>query len=304
MSQRGNFLNMFSVSQRLKLTLALSVRWMTFKLATLATTVGGPELVRYDRWKGLLPPELLKDIVIRDKYPRVEVLHTAGSFPGLRLYLRPDGSDLDVFLQIFVAEEYRPILRLVEDARQTETIRYIVDAGANVGFTSVYLKKFFPDARIVAIEPDKSNFVLLQENVLLNGLADVETVQAGLWSENTKLELDAGFRDSREWAIAVRERAVSENHSKSIDGLTLATLCERFDLPKIDILKIDIEGGERFLFQDEVTASATLRNVHFLALEIHDEFVIRDKIRSLLTLNQFSYEEEGETLFAARIHGA
>jgi len=304
MTQRRNFLNLFPVSKRLKLSIALSVRWITFKLSNLAARVGGRELVRYDRWKEQVPEKYLKDIAVRDHSGRVEIEYCRGAFLGYRVRLRPNGSDLDVFSQIFINEEYRPVVRMVENARLDEPVRYIVDAGANVGFTIIYLRKFFPDARIIAIEPDIGNFSLLTENVKLNQLSDVETLQAGLWSANTNLELDGGFRDSREWAISLRERTVQQNGGTSIEGITLQTLCERFDLPKIDILKIDIEGGERFLFHDEETASATLKNVRFLALEIHDEFRIKDKIKSLLTLNKFSFSEEGETLFASRINGS
>jgi hypothetical protein len=43
--------------------------------------------------------------------------------------------------------------------------RVILDAGANIGLTSVYFAKKYPHARIVAIEPEASNFDVLTRNV-------------------------------------------------------------------------------------------------------------------------------------------
>jgi FkbM family methyltransferase len=48
----------------------------------------------------------------------------------------------------------------------------IVNVGANVGFFSVYLARLFPEARILAIEPNPSSFEYLVENVARNGLQD------------------------------------------------------------------------------------------------------------------------------------
>ena len=42
----------------------------------------------------------------------------------------------------------------------------IIDAGANIGFASVFYKNKFPNSRIVALEPEKENFNWLKKNTL------------------------------------------------------------------------------------------------------------------------------------------
>lgn len=71
--------------------------------------------------------------------------------------LRFPSSDPDTFEQIFVSNEYD---FLVETQPQI-----IVDAGANIGLASIYFANNYPEAKIIAIEPEQSNFELLKKNV-------------------------------------------------------------------------------------------------------------------------------------------
>jgi len=66
----------------------------------------------------------------------------------------------------------------------------------------------------------------------------------------------------------------------------------------IDILKIDIEGAERFVFANKESAEKFLPLVKFIVLEIHDEYNIRDSTCSLLAKFNFSFFESGEFTIA------
>src|ERR1041385_3761622 len=72
-------------------------------------------------------------------------------------YGRIGSSDWEVFIQIFVNQEYR----CVEDIHDPELI---IDCGANVGYASLYFLTKFPRAHIIAIEPDRANFDMLLRN--------------------------------------------------------------------------------------------------------------------------------------------
>src|SRR5689334_5293979 len=71
--------------------------------------------------------------------------------------LRPRTSDVNTFEQVFVHREHAIGL-----ARPPRTI---VDAGANVGYASMFFAATWPGARIIAIEPDAANHELLARNV-------------------------------------------------------------------------------------------------------------------------------------------
>ncbi|MEK6809367.1 MAG: FkbM family methyltransferase, partial [Nanoarchaeota archaeon] len=72
------------------------------------------------------------------------------------LFLRPGTSDVPLLYHIFVEEEY--------NIKPKTKPSFIIDAGANVGFTAIYFANRFPKARIIAIEPEESNFKLLKKN--------------------------------------------------------------------------------------------------------------------------------------------
>ncbi len=46
----------------------------------------------------------------------------------------------------------------------------IIDAGSNVGYSCGYFQTFFPNAQIVAIEPEDNNVTQLQKNITINNL--------------------------------------------------------------------------------------------------------------------------------------
>src|SRR5947208_4936670 len=73
-------------------------------------------------------------------------------------FVRRGTSDIWTFDQIFVDHEYRCI-----DSLQGVTT--IIDAGANVGYSSAYFLSRFPEARIIALEPDPENFNALRRNL-------------------------------------------------------------------------------------------------------------------------------------------
>jgi FkbM family methyltransferase len=54
----------------------------------------------------------------------------------------------------------------------------IIDCGANIGLVSVMMKCLFPDVKIIAIEPDETNFELLKKN--LQHYEGIELINAGI----------------------------------------------------------------------------------------------------------------------------
>src|SRR5262245_54333406 len=73
-----------------------------------------------------------------------------------RVLIRLRTTDGAVFHKVFIENEYD--LALAQDPS------IIVDAGANVGMTAVYFALRYPNARIIAIEPESENFGILKSN--------------------------------------------------------------------------------------------------------------------------------------------
>jgi FkbM family methyltransferase len=142
----------------------------------------------------------------------------------------------------------------------------IVDAGANIGTTSVFLLNAYPEARLIALEPDPGNFALLQTNLHYYGRR-AAALRVALWDRSEPLTLSPGrFRDGGEWSTQVRS---SDGPSGDVQGVTLAQLMREYNINTIDILKVDIEGAERRILGGSF--DGCLRRIGVLAIELHDE---------------------------------
>lgn len=171
------------------------------------------------------------------------------------LHLRYGTSDPYVFRQIFVEQEYAPF-------RASGEIRLIVDCGANVGFSSAYFLHRFPNARVIAVEPDPANFALLEQNLRPFG-ARAQAINAGIWSHEAGLVVCRYGEEG--WRTQVRECQPGEAPDvQATDIPALLTLSGR---ERIDLLKVDIEGSERVLF--DAQSRRWLDAVDNIVAELH-----------------------------------
>src|SRR5215831_9653168 len=171
------------------------------------------------------------------------------------LWLREGTSDEDVVLEVFVRNEYR-----LQLPRSPCTI---VDAGANIGCSAVFFAHKYPRARILAVEPEASNYSILRKNI--RPYPNIRGVQAALWTADEVLEVvDPGLGH---WGIQVQlPNAATQRVIGTVQGLSLPRLMSRHKIRFIDLLKMDIEGSEHLLFASRLP---WLSLVGSLVMEIH-----------------------------------
>ena len=170
------------------------------------------------------------------------------------ILLRPHTSDFSTFRQVFMNDEYGFEL--------PESPRVIVDAGANIGLASLYFSKRFPGAKIFALEPDPSNFEMLVLNTEKH--PQIISLKNALWNKNTTLEIvDSGFD---KWGMQVQ--AKTNASAGDVQGINIDYLMSTYGMKQIDLLKIDIEGAEWELFQNNF--EQWLPRVKVLVIELHD----------------------------------
>lgn len=179
--------------------------------------------------------------------------------PGIRgtLLLCGKTSDRLTFQKIFIDGEYSFDLGFKP--------RTILDAGANVGYASIFFARQFPESLIIAVEPEKSNFQILCHNT--SGYPNIRPVQKALWPRSTNLLIEntSGQPD------AYRVREIDTFQGVGIPACTIAELLRENGINHFDMLKIDIEGAEKELFQDADSAS-WLINARAVIIETHDWF--------------------------------
>jgi FkbM family methyltransferase len=190
-----------------------------------------------------------------------------------KFWFRGGTTDQVVMNEIFGATQYglgrlrraREIKSFQERQIATNKVPLIIDAGANIGATSVFYALAVPNAQVVAIEPDAGNFELLQRNIYgLNveaihdavsstpGLARVTDPGIGHWgyrTENISSGSDTGT-------------------TKSVPRLTMNDIYQRYSARCFPfVVKVDIEGGEEDLFSGS-TEWVSVTPV--LIVELHD----------------------------------
>ncbi|MHA8066976.1 FkbM family methyltransferase [Aquirufa sp. ROCK2-A2] len=198
------------------------------------------------------------------------------------LWLRNHSSDFSVFYQIFLKHEYA-----INFAFEPKVI---LDCGANVGLASVYFKNRFPQSKIISIEPDRDNFDMLLQNT--RGYSDVFCVKGAVWNKETNLIIkDQGIGS---WGFMIEESSLQTNDS--IKSYTIAQLMTQFGIDQIDILKIDIEGSEKELFESNF--ETWLPKTKVIIIELHDKMRAGSTRSFFNALSTFDYslEMSGENL--------
>jgi len=202
------------------------------------------------------------------------------------VYLRARTTDISTFAGILINREYELDLSI--------TPKVIIDAGANIGMASIYYANEYPEAKIIAIEPARSNYELLTRNVA--PYPNIIPVKAALWNANTDLNLiDPGMGD---WGFQSVKDQSDNNRCEIVQGITMEKLISDHRLDWIDILKLDIEGAEKEVLENAVNWMSV---VDVIAAELHDRFKKGCSEAFIKATNDFGYEcVKGETIFRYR----
>lgn len=178
-----------------------------------------------------------------------------------KLWARMHASDVKAFEEIFGGGVYDGLRQSVAK------VQYIIDCGANVGYSSAYFLDCFPRSQVVALEPDPGNARLCQANLAEDiGNKRAVVYRAALWSTERTLSIS---HDGEEWGRTVSEPDGDQSSREfEVPAYSLAALVKMSGFPYIDILKIDIEGAEREVF-GKGTSRELLQSVGMIAIELH-----------------------------------
>jgi FkbM family methyltransferase len=181
---------------------------------------------------------------------------------------RGTSADLGVIQQIFRSADYSldklsrgaELRALYNDLASGARQPLILDAGANIGASVVYFSVIYPRAHIVALEPARNNFEVLQANV---GSADVDARRAAIGATPSEVSLvDPGVG---EWGY--RTEAIAGGERVPVVAACQLVAEKRASGFQPFIAKIDIEGGEEALFS---TDTDWVDEFPLLIIELHD----------------------------------
>lgn len=176
---------------------------------------------------------------------------------GTQLALRNGTTDIDVFIQHFGRRE-------LIDINFPKNVKIVLDLGANIGVSVAVFRKFFPDAKIIAVEMNKANYSLLKQATAND--KKVELVNGAIWSDSRVIdEIDTG---EGEWAYRVGEREHAGTIIGKVPAYTFNQLFGMHHLVRVDVCKMDIEGAEKEVL--ESSWRDIFKVTKLLIVEVHD----------------------------------
>jgi FkbM family methyltransferase len=146
----------------------------------------------------------------------------------------------------------------------SDRVRVVVDLGANVGLTTLYYARRFPEARFVCVEPDPENMRLLRGNVASLG-EQVLVLEAAV---SDVAELAAFEATGWSWG---RQLTPGRPTAAQVRCLTVPGVLAAAGVSRVDLLKVDIEGAVGRLFGSN---NAWLTQVDTIIAELAPDYPV------------------------------
>jgi FkbM family methyltransferase len=189
--------------------------------------------------EGLSLDELIAEFVRSDEYharterERIADEH-AVDLGGYQLLVPT--RDPDFGSNIFHFKQYEePVRRAVRDHLRDGHV--CIDVGANIGVITMLAASLVgPSGRVIAVEPNPGNVQLLYRSLLLNGFTNVEVVPLAASNARTVFSLTGR---SNTHLIGARG---ATGGGQLVQSVRLDDLFGQ--LPRLDFVKLDIEGHE------------------------------------------------------------
>lgn len=214
------------------------------------------------------------------------------------IYFRPTpSSDLPVINQIFQQEVYaldgwshKELLERYCGSHFQNQKLLIIDAGANIGASSIYFSESWENSFVVSIEPEKYNYSLLKLNTVGKSILPLEGAvgsEVGTMFLNDPGHGDVGFRVSNSGEYEVSVYTVNQIIDIGKKHGATPFIC-----------KIDIEGGESELFSKN---TEWMNDFALIIIELHDWMLpmqgsSKSFLKEICKLD-FELLQKGENLF-------
>jgi len=170
--------------------------------------------------------------------------------------------------------------------------KYIIDAGANIGLAAVFYANKYPNSKIFAIEPEKYNFEMLKINS--NYYQNIVLYKSAL-SNQSNLAFSVIDKGYGNWGFITEIEDIDSSQKivDTVNSITIDEIIKENNLEYVDLLKIDIEGGERELFDSNY--ENWLPKTRCLIIELHDGLKMgcsKNFFKAISKYN-FSYHNRG-----------
>jgi FkbM family methyltransferase len=161
---------------------------------------------------------------------------------GNYLVFRPFTDDADK-----VSEIYEPIVREMLSPCLSEVF---VDIGANIGVHTVWLsRKVGSSGVVLAVEPERTNFTILNLNKRINNLSNVIPIMLALGADSGEAQLLVPRPSVMGQVTTIPSSTLVKPSVVTVDCETLDNVISALGISQVSAIKIDVEGAELGVIQ-------------------------------------------------------
>jgi FkbM family methyltransferase len=179
------------------------------------------------------------------------------------VYCRPNTTDVQVFDDTFIARYHLPPPELTE-------LRTILDLGSNIGLTIAHMAVVFPEARILGVELDEQNYSVCERNIE-PFKPRCRVIRGAVWPSAGEVT----YGGTECWGFRVTGHS---NGDRTAQAYPMSQLLDMMNAPKVDYVKMDIEGAEAEVLED---AGLWLSRIRCLKVEIHSPYTVERCVETL-----------------------
>lgn len=152
---------------------------------------------------------------------------------GLKVKMRTNSTDLQAFVNVWILEEYK------EEMFEIGKNDVLIDVGAHIGLFTLYASQFCRNGSIYAFEPFKENWDLFRENIQINNLTNINTLNCAVAGKKEKIRIYKNNKDD-----AAHSMYGNGDNFSEIEAVTICDIIDTQHIAKCDLLKLDCEGAE------------------------------------------------------------
>jgi FkbM family methyltransferase len=176
--------------------------------------------------------------------------------------------DLQVLNEMYNENVYRVDKSLLNGDR------VVLEIGAHIGSFSIQMASLGA-SKVYAIEPNPSNIEVLQSNIEANSYENlIEVIPYAVWNSEKDIYFGDFDSDSRSNIANELESEVSKELIEYDGGkqfksaaMTLTQIFSDYEIGEVDIMKVDAEWSEYFIFED--VSDEIMNNIKYITMEFH-----------------------------------
>lgn len=170
----------------------------------------------------------------------------------------------------------------MHDALVNSSPSVLIDVGANIGLSTLSLIEAFPSIKkVIAIEAEKENYMMLERNFHLweTQYKDIEfqpifavathDLNVGVSQVESLADLTGNNSASGTFRFACSSVEEASSNGGVAQVVSVNDIVANIPTSENLIAKVDIEGGEEYLFSDN---TSWVDRCTFITMELHDRF--------------------------------